>query len=250
VWEAAEGSDLLACIANKTNQIRKACIGMNSKRFKWLIIVIVFLLGACSPKDIPATIFADPTVIGSPVSVQTMVSEMVMPTHTPEPSPTSTIPPTATLTPKPVSTEEPTITSKAVAVVPACTNRATLVRHLSFSDGSSILSGYYFGKAWRIQNTGTCTWTTAYALVFSNGEQLNAPAETPLTREVPPGDTIDIQISMKAPDIANEYIGTWMLRDPNGTHFGTGEAADQPIVVNIVVKKYNDKDKFPAPECG
>jgi hypothetical protein len=250
VGEAAEGSNLLACIAGKTNQIRKACIGMSSNRFNWLLIVIVSLLGACSSKNILATANADPTVIGSPVGVHTMVSEAAIPTNTPEPSPTSTIPPTATFTPKPVPTEKPTITSKTVSVIPACTNRATLVRHLSFSDGSSISSGFIFGKAWRIQNTGTCTWTTAYALVFASGEQLNAPPETPLTREVPPGDTIDIQISMKAPDIAKEYIGTWMLRDPNGTLFGTGETADQPIVINIVVKKPIEKDKFPAPECG
>ena len=247
---AAEGSNLLACIAGKTIQIRKACIGMSSNRFNWLLIVIVFLLGACSSKNILATDNADPTVIGSPVGVHTMVSEAALPTNTPEPSPTSTIPPTATFTPKPVPTEEPTISSKTVAVVPACMNRATLVRHLSFSDGSSISSGYIFGKAWRIQNTGTCTWTTAYALVFASGEQLNAPAETPLTREVPPGDTIDIQISMKAPDVANVYIGNWMLRGPDGILFGTGEAADQPIVINIVVKKIIQKDKFPAPECG
>jgi hypothetical protein len=250
VGEAAEGSNLLACIAGKTNQIRKACIGMSSNRFNWLLIVIVFLLGACSSKNILATANADPTVIGSPVGVHTMVSEAAIPTNTPEPSPTSTIPPTATFTPKPVPTEKPTITSKTVAVIPACTNRATLVRHLSFSDGSSISSGFIFGKAWRIQNTGTCTWTTAYALVFASGEQLNAPPETPLTREVPPGDTIDIQISMKAPDIANAYTSNWMLRDPEGGLFGTGEEANQPIGVIIVVKNPSTKDFHPFPECG
>ena len=214
---------------------------------------MVLLLGACSSKNILATDNADPTVIGSPVGVHTMVSEAALPTNTPEPFPTSTIPPTATFTPKPIPTEEPTRTSKAVAVVPKCTNRATLVRHLSFSDGSSISSGFIFGKAWRIQNTGTCPWTTAYALVFASGEQLNAPAETPLTREVPPSDTIDIQISMKAPDVANVYIGNWMLRDPNGVLFGTSDASDQPFLIKIVVKYKiinNAKDRAFTPGCG
>jgi hypothetical protein len=219
-------------------------------RFKWLIIVILFLLGACSPKNVPATANTNPTSESAPAGQSPSASEVVLLTNTPEPSPTPTIPPTATFTPEPLPTEPPAITSTNVAAIPACENRATLERHLSFGDGSSIFSGLFFGKSWRIQNTGTCTWTTTYAFVFASGEQMNAPAETPLTRAVPPGDTIDIQILMQAPDVANAYTGNWMLRDPDGVLFGIGESSDQPIVVNIVVKYKNVIDKFTFPECG
>jgi hypothetical protein len=218
------------------------------KRYKWLIIVILLLLGACSPRNIPANALS--TGEGSPTGHSSSASEVVILTDTPEPSPTLATPPTATFTPAPSPTETPASTSTTVAVTPACINRATLVRHLSFADGSSIINGLFFGKSWRIQNTGTCTWTTSYAFVFASGEQMSAPAETLLTRDVPPGDTIDIQILMEAPDVANAYTGNWMLRDPNGALFGIGDIGDQPIVIKIVVKYDTNQERKYPPECG
>jgi hypothetical protein len=223
---------------------------MSLKRFKWLFIVLLIFLGACAPTKISATVIASSTSEGSPTKQSTSTSTPGVPTDTPEVLPTPTKPPIATFTPEPSPTEALMITSTPVVLTPTCTNRATLVRHLSFADGSSIYSGLYFGKSWRIQNTGSCTWTTSYSFVFVSGEQMNAPAETPLASDVLPGNTIDIQILMQAPEVANAYLGSWMLRDPNGTLFGIGEAADQPIVVSIVVKYKNTKDKFPVPECS
>jgi hypothetical protein len=113
--------------------------------------------------------------------------------------------------------------------------------------------GLFFGKGWRIQNTGTCTWTKTYAFVYASGEKMSAITETPLTRDVLPGETIDIQILMKAPDVANTYTGNWMLRDMNGVVFGTGEMADQPIEVQIIVKNpaaQSLQDRHSVPECG
>jgi hypothetical protein len=220
------------------------------KRFKCLFIVMLVFLSACTAKNAPAT--TDDTPTGGSLSNEPGIStsKAVILTNTPEPSPTPTVPPTATFTPEAAPTEPTKDTSTPLAALPACINRASLVRHLSFGDGSSIFSGSFFGKAWRIQNSGTCTWTTAYALVFSSGEQLDAPAETFLPHYVKPGETIDIQILMKSPDVANSYSGNWMLRDPNGALFGTGELADQPIEVQIVVKNPSTKDLHPFPECG
>jgi hypothetical protein len=82
---------------------------------------------------------------------------------------------------------------------------------------------------------------------------MDAPAETPLSHDVPPGDTTDIQILMEAPFVANEYTGNWMLRDSNGLLFGAGEASDQPIAIKLVVKYYNSNAKdtlWYNSECG
>lgn len=223
---------------------------MYLKRVSSLIVIFTFLLSACSSKNTPSASSTNPTA-GNGLTVQnTSTSEAIIPTNTPEPSATPTTEPTATFTPELTPTDIPTNSTMLIAAVPACTNRATLVRHLSFADGSKITSGFFFGKSWRIQNTGTCTWTTAYAFVFASGEQMNAPAETPLPSNVAPGETIDIQIKMKSPDVANTYTGDWMLRDPNGTLFGTGDMADQPIGIKIIVIYHSTEDKFPAPECG
>jgi hypothetical protein len=221
--------------------------------FKWfsiLILVISLLLSACSPENAPSPSIANPT--GEMISAvpNTPTTAVIAPTFTSEPSPTPATLPTASRTPESPQAELLQSTITSIPVTPACTNRAALIKHLSFSDNSTIYSNSHFNKVWRIQNTGTCTWTTAYAFVFASGEQLNAPAETPLPHDVLPGETIDIQISMKTPDAENAYTGKWMLRNPSGVLFGTGDAADQPIAINILVKKISEKDKFPAPECG
>jgi len=220
------------------------------KRFKYLMIVIFVFVSACSAKTVSPTIDVVNTGGRSSTEQSPSSSEMPAATNTTEPSPAPTLAPTPTSSPEPSPTEQPAMTSTPVVEIPVCTNRATVVRHLSFANGSSILTGMFFGKAWRIQNTGTCTWTTDYSFVFASGEQLGAPAETPLLHEVRPGDTIDIQVTMVSPDVANSYTGDWMLRDPNGILFGTGETADQPIEVQIVVKQRSTKDFHPFPECG
>lgn len=216
----------------------------------YILIVVLLLLSGCSTGNAPQATKANPTGDSLSAVQASPTTGVVAPTYTSVPSSTPTVPPTTAPTLKPTQAEPPQSTETSIPVTPACTNQATLVKHLSFSDKSTINSNSYFNKAWRIQNTGTCTWTTAYAFVFASGEQLNAPAETPLPHDVLPGETIDIQIRMKTPDAVNAYTGSWMLRDPNGVLFGTGETADQPISVNILVKKFTDTDKFPAPECG
>jgi hypothetical protein len=251
VGAGAEKNNFLACIASKKqSRHRKVFNYMVFKRNSILVIAILFLLSSCSTEKTPSTTNISPS--GESVSAvqSTPTAAMAAPTQTPEPAPTQSTLPTAPATPEPTQAQQLQPTATPIPVTPACTNRATLVKHLSFSDNSSINSNSHFNKAWRIQNTGTCTWTTAYAFVFASGDQLSGPAESALPHDVLPGETIDIQISMKTPDVVNAYTGNWMLRDPNGALFGTGEAADQPIAINILVKKSSEKDKFPAPECG
>ncbi len=219
------------------------------KKFTMLLLIAI-LLSACSPKNANTDPNTSRTSATEAVlQVSATVAEPAA-TNPPPPSATLTSLPTATLTPVPPPTEIPADTATPIPPTPACTNKAALVKHLSFSDNSTIYSGLFFGKSWRIQNTGTCTWTTAYAIVFASGEQMNAPAETLLPHEVAPGETIDIQLLMKAPDVANTYTGNWMLRDSNGVQFGVGELADQPIDCKIIVKLPSTKDFHPFPECG
>ncbi len=219
------------------------------KRALSLATLSIFILSACSNNKTAST--QEPVALSSqPAVILTSTSEVETATKTLEPSATPTSEPSPTFISESASTELPTNPPTTVAAAPACINRATLVRHLSFADDSKIQTGFYFSKAWRIQNTGTCTWTTAYMFVFASGEKMNAPDETPLPREVAPGETIDIQIMMRSPDVENTYIGDWMLRDPSGALFGTGENADQPFPIKIVTKYNIKKDKFTVPECS
>ena len=223
---------------------------MLRKRISNLAIFIVFLLSACSTKNISTPSSIDPLNSLQSETVETSTPEPVLATSAPEPSETPTSESIPTTKPVATFSDLPATPTAGIATEPTCINRATLVRHLSFADDSKIQTGLFFNKIWRIQNSGSCTWTSAYKFVFDSGERMEAPGESPLPRDVPPGDTIDIQIIMRSPDVANTYIGNWMLRDPNGLLFGIGENGDQPIAIKIVVKYIVTKDKKAAPECG
>jgi hypothetical protein len=104
-------------------------------------------------------------------------------------------------------------------------------------DGTVFAPGEKFTKTWRLINAGTSTWTSAYSLVFSSGEQLGGAATTPLTVEVAPGKTVDLSIQLTAPDNEGRYTGYWMLRNASGTNFGMGPNSDGSFYVLINVAK-------------
>ncbi len=127
----------------------------------------------------------------------------------------------------------------AVTVIPAralagC-DRAQFVADVTVPDGTSFASGATFTKTWRLKNVGTCTWTTSYALVFSSGDQLGGPASVNLPKQVAPGQTVDLSLSLTAPGTAGHYLGNWMFKNASGSTFGLGLNADKPWWVEINV---------------
>jgi hypothetical protein len=112
---------------------------------------------------------------------------------------------------------------------------AAFVKDVTVSDGSVIPPGNAFAKTWRLQNTGTCTWTPSYALVFVSGDGMNAPASVGLTGNINPGDTVDLTVSLVAPSQKGHYRGNWKLRNASGVLFGIGAQADTAFWVDINV---------------
>jgi hypothetical protein len=92
-------------------------------------------------------------------------------------------------------------------------------------------------KTWRLRNTGTCSWTTAYSLVFTGGDQMGAPAAISLPRSVIPGQIIDLSVNMIAPAFSGTYRGAWELRNLSGKLIGTGATFSDPIWVQVKVNK-------------
>jgi len=119
--------------------------------------------------------------------------------------------------------------------VPACTDQAQFVRDVTVLDGTRFDPGESFTKTWRLRNSGTCTWTTDYALVHSAGYSLLGPDVMLLPSEVEAGELIDISVKMKAPLIEGEYEGFWKLRNDEGSFFGIGDSSDVAIWVSIEV---------------
>jgi hypothetical protein len=194
------------------------------------------VLPTINPNDIAAAVvqtiqaqYAEQTT-----SAPTFTSSPI-PTETPTPSLTSTDTPTFTQTTTPL----PTIGPVVVLNIPC--NQAAFIDDMTIPDGTQISAGNGFTKTWRLQNTGSCTWTPAYMIVFDSGDLLGAPSSFNMPGYVNPGQTVDISVDITAPNDQGTYQGSWKLEDPNGNYFGVGSnGAD--FDVQIVVG--NSQDNF------
>ena len=159
-------------------------------------------------------------------------------------TPSRTIQPTASatsvtqgtptgLTPSATATN----TGQPVATEGNCENRAApgVPIDVTIPDDTQMTSGQEFTKTWRLQNSGTCTWTREYAVAHFSGDPMGAPTSVRLSQEVPPGRTIDISVDMVAPANGGSFQGNWKLRSAAGTWFGIGPNYDSAFWVRIIV---------------
>ncbi len=110
---------------------------------------------------------------------------------------------------------------------------------VTIPDNTEIPAGNSFTKVWRVVNSGTCNWTAEYSAIFFSGEQLSAPNEVKISKPVSPGQSIDIDVNMIAPQGTGAYQGNWMLRNADGETFGIGPNANDSFWVRIVVVAAN-----------
>lgn len=144
--------------------------------------------------------------------------------------------PTATVTgtpptPTPTSTA-PTPTS---TVAPSSCDKAQFIKDVTVPDGTTYAPGTTFDKTWRLKNVGACNWTTAYQLVFYSGTQMGGPSALSFPKSVAPGQTVDLTVTLTAPNAAGSYRGYWMFKNANGALFGIGYQANKPWWVDIKV---------------
>ncbi len=120
-----------------------------------------------------------------------------------------------------------------------CIDSSEYVSDLSFDDHGltnfpQLTSGEPFQKGWRLRNSGTCTWTTGYALTPAGGDRMGGSlvlVEDP----VEPGGEYDFWADLVAPIVPGEYVGYWSMRnDQSGLLFGDRVS----VAINVI----------PAPE--
>jgi len=112
---------------------------------------------------------------------------------------------------------------------------AAFVKDVTIPDGTVLGRGTNFTKVWRIQNTGSCTWTPFYSVVFVGGDGLGASTINSFPGYVYPGNYVDLAVNMTAPDSNGQYQGFWELRNASGALFGIGSQANNSFWVNINV---------------
>ncbi|PWH11990.1 MAG: hypothetical protein DDG60_15435 [Anaerolineae bacterium] len=183
-----------------------------------ILLTLVLFLVACdsataSPTVTPVDVAAIQTSVVQTVVAQATQTALALPTHTPEPSPL----PTATVPPPPPETPTPEIT---LSPTPALCDDAIYVADVSVPDGTQMNPGQEFVKTWRVKNTGTCTWTRGYQIMWSYGDNRMSGQATALPRDVLPGEEVEISLVLKAPLQSGTYSGYWVLRNNNGYTFG------------------------------
>lgn len=173
---------------------------------RFIPFFLIAVLAACNlpqatptaTADVPATFTAAARTVEAQLTLIAPLATATPPpppTATPLPSPTRTVPP-------------PTAT-------PLC-DLARFIKDVTYPDGTVVSPGEKFTKTWRLRNEGTCTWTSAYQLVFDTGDQMGGAVSLPLKGTVAPGQEVDISIELTAPLDDGLYTGYWRLRNPAG----------------------------------
>ena len=157
---------------------------------------------------------------------------------TPSPLPATATPlPTNTMLPTaPAAAEPPPAATNTLAPTsPAAQGQdnASFVADVTVPDGTGAVPGVQFEKTWRIKNTGVSTWTAAYSLDYIDGERMGAPDRIPMPKDVRPGETVDISVTLTAPAKAGSYQTFFRLRNASGQFFRLDGSGDLWVKISV-----------------
>jgi len=183
--------------------------------------IIVLILSFRSADDGQEQVDAIYTNAAATVFAQQQTQQALSPTVTPvlftqTATLTATLPVTPTLF---LQTPLATNTLAPVSGATGCDN-SVWISDVTFPDNTVVTPGQAMTKTWRVQNTGTCTWSTSYKIIYAFGNAMGGQA-TALPASVAPGGTVDISVAMVAPTTAGDATGTWRLANATGSPFGT-----------------------------
>lgn len=162
-----------------------------------LLALVLFLgLVACAPLPGPPT----PTLFHPPLRLPT-----------PTATPTATLPPTRAI---------PTYTPTLIPSPTPCQDGLRYLEDVTFAgEKVEVAAGQSIDKQWRVENNGTCPWTSGYTLRLTAGDALGAAPEQPLYPALP-GARLVLRILFTAPPESGEYRTEWHAFNPQGVMFG------------------------------
>jgi hypothetical protein len=159
------------------------------------------------------TMIADLT-LNAPTATPIVVTDTPAPTETQAPTNTPEVVATATFTVPPPT---PTNTRPAATLAPTWTNTpaslACRIEEQGVAVGDDFPPNADFDGRWRIENTGTSTWSaSAVDVRYVSGTEFHSGADVfDLPSDVAPGGEITIVIDMVAPANGGRYTTNWAL---------------------------------------
>lgn len=213
------------------------------KRMKQTILasisLIILLSTACQPvqqKPDDALVASSTAVMRTVEALNTQLARMSTPTKTS--TAVVSIPLTAGTeipTPEDLLTLIATPTQIPTPALPLNTCDAAEYISETIVDKAQLVPGTSFVKTWTLRNSGTCTWTKDYRLVFESGEAMTKLVSIPFTtKEIKPGGTVTLSVNMVAPDTDGEHVGFWRLSNAAGLRFGLG-GEGKAFYIQIIV---------------
>jgi Ig-like domain-containing protein len=212
------------------NTARTDSGGTMTRRKLWLVLLagllgLALTLGACAPQATPTAVDEGPirTSAVSTYQVELTATAQAL---------AALITPTLIATPTsgtPEATETVGVTVTGTVSSGSCDN-SQYVRDVTVPDNTVMQPGEHFTKTWRVKNTGTCAWTTAYSLVYGGYSDRLSGQTTALTADVAPGQEGDVSIDLVAPNNAGTYFSAWRLANSQDFPFG------EFLYVQIIVR--------------
>ncbi|OGO33749.1 MAG: hypothetical protein A2W35_12345 [Chloroflexi bacterium RBG_16_57_11] len=195
---------------------------------RWIFFMLVIILVAGFVLSSCQNFYQNPSPSPTGTGIDRKVLAVITATATATAIPTPTItPPPPTLIPQePPPTRLPT----------SCQDGLELVLELSLAPGPGaslpvLPPGSEIEKGWRLRNSGTCTWDSAYLfapeesnVVWAVNSQL-----VPLTGQVQAGEMYDFWVKLTAPRVPGSYQAGWSL------HNSQGEAVGLPLTVGFEI---------------
>ena len=209
-------------------------------------LVLIFALSACqpaaeqtpSPEEIAQRVALTQQAAATAAFVQTLIAKVDQLSHQPTWTPQPTYPPYPTpmvAAPTAVVGTPATPAAQPTAASGTKCYQMEFQGDVNYPPDTAVKAGDKFIKKWKIKNTGTCTWTTDFDVVFVWGDKIGKNGD--ITYAVKPGDTFTVAVEITAPSTAGTYIGYWMMTDNQGARFGYGPGGDYSLAIKIQVVK-------------
>jgi len=196
-----------------------------------LIMTISVLAASCGPRVEP-TPTVDPQAIMTEVAqtISAELTEVALLT----PSPTATVPPTATPQPLPTQALPPAPTSPSgtgiLPTLPAASpDNATWISDVTVPDDTLFAKNSKFTKTWKVENSGTTTWNSNYALIYIDGTPIPENTVISIVNEVKSKVQVELSVVLQAPASDGTYTVWFKMMNDKGQLFG------DPLYVKFIV---------------
>ena len=185
-----------------------------------LTVMVLFslIISACSPSEPTLDIDAQKTGFAQTADFQASQTAQAQPTPTETPQPS----PTFTATPEITATLDETITEPNTATPTqrvSTGNDAAVWLANDPPDNTVFSPGEEFTVTWTLENIGTTTWSSFYAIKFTSGDQMGAEDIVFLPYPAEPSTNVQVSVDFVAPESEGEKRSEWSLINANGDPF-------------------------------